>query len=83
MYNIAGEEYHDIKYLSELILNYLKKDDKLIEYVKAEPFTTKDKKSDVSKAKKDLKHNPKITLEEGIPRTIEWMKEVYRPIKDE
>jgi nucleoside-diphosphate-sugar epimerase len=24
-----------------------------------------------------LKHNPKIPLEEGIPKTIEWMKRVY------
>ena len=38
---------------------------------------------DISKAKRDLKHNPEVPLEEGIPRTIDWMKEVYRPIKDE
>jgi len=32
---------------------------------------------DFSKARRDLKHNPKIPLEEGIPKTIEWMKQVY------
>lgn len=83
IYNVGGEEYHDIKCLSDLILSYLGGDDSLVEYVETEPFTTKNKKSDVSKAKRDLKHNPQVTLKEGIPRTIEWMKEVYRPIKDE
>ena len=83
VYNIGGEQFHDMKYLSDIILSYLKKDDSLVEYVETEPFTTKDKKSDISKAKRDLKHNPEVPLEEGIPRTIDWMKEVYRPIKDE
>ncbi len=83
VYNIGGEEFHDMKYFSNIILSYLKKDDSLVEYVETEPFTTKDKKPDISKAKRDLKNNPKVPLEEGIPRTIDWMKEVYRSIKDE
>jgi dTDP-glucose 4,6-dehydratase len=29
---------------------------------------------DFEKSRKDLKHDPKITIEEGIPLTIEWMK---------
>jgi len=77
VYNIGGTEYHDIKYLSDIVLNYLGKDESLVEYVEAEPYTTKDKKVDLSKAIRDLGHDPKVTLEEGIPRTIEWMKSVY------
>lgn len=80
VYNIGGEQYHDIKYLSDLILSDVGKDDKLVEYVESEPFTTKDKKVNLDKAKRDLKHSPQITLEEGIPRTIRWMKEVYKPL---
>jgi len=76
-YNIGGGQYHDIKYLSDLILGYLRKDDRLVEYITHEPFTTKDKKIDISKAQRDLRHNPQVTLEEGIPKTIEWMKGVY------
>jgi len=30
-----------------------------------------------SKAVKDLKHEPKVTPEEGIRRTMEWMKNKY------
>ena len=77
VYNIGGTQYHDIKYLSGLILGYLGKDDTQVEYLESEPFTTKDKRIDVSKAVRDLGHNPRVSLEEGIPRTIEWMKSVY------
>jgi len=59
-------------------LNYLGKNDSLVNYKEAELFTTKNKRIDVSKAIKGLGHNAKITLEEGIPKTIEWMKEVYK-----
>jgi len=30
-----------------------------------------------SKAVKDLRHDPKITPEEGIRRTVEWLKSIY------
>lgn len=78
VYNIGGTQEHDMKYVSALILNYLGKNDSLVNYKEAEPFTTTNKRIDVSKAFKDLGHNPKITLEQGIPKTIEWMKEVYK-----
>ncbi len=77
VYNIGGTEYHDMKKVSDIILDYLNKNDTLVEYIDEESFTTKDKKIDVTKAIKDLKHNPKISLKEGIPKTIEWMRKIY------
>jgi dTDP-glucose 4,6-dehydratase len=77
VYNIAGDEYHDIKTLSDMILAYLGKDDRLVEYVDYEAHNTRDKRSDNSKAKRELDHRCTVTLEEGIPRTIEWQKKVY------
>ena len=77
VYNIGGTDYHDIKTCSDLILKYVKKDDSIVTYKESEEFTTKDKKVDVSKAIRDLGHNPKVTLVEGIPLTIEWMKREY------
>lgn len=77
VYNIGGNQEHDMKYVSHLILNYLGKDESLVNYKESEPFTTKNKKPDLSKAIKELGHNPRVTLEEGIPPTIEWMKKVY------
>ena len=77
VYNIAGDEYHDIKVLSDMILKYLSKDDKLVKYVKFEPHNTRDKKASVKKAIKDLNHKPLVSLSEGLSRTIEWQKKVY------
>jgi len=41
VYNIAGQEEHDIKYVSDLILSHLRKDDSLVKYEAWEPHTTK------------------------------------------
>jgi dTDP-glucose 4,6-dehydratase len=32
---------------------------------------------DISKASSIFSHNPIIPLEEGVPKTIEWMKSTY------
>jgi dTDP-glucose 4,6-dehydratase len=79
VYNVGGREEweHDIKYLSDLILKCLGKDDSRVTYKEAEPFTTGVKHMDFSRIRRDLKHDPKVPLEEGIPRTIEWMKKYY------
>ena len=77
VYNIASTEYHDIKTLSDLILECVGIDDSLVEYKESEPFTTKDKRVDVSKAIRDLKHAPKVSLKEGVRKTVEWMRQVY------
>jgi len=77
VYNLASTEYHDIKTLSDLILENVGIDDRLVEYKEAEPFTTKDKKVDTSKAVRDLKHAPEVPLAEGVARTVAWMRRVY------
>jgi len=77
VYNIAGNELHDMKRVSDIILNYLGKDDSLVEYRDVEEATTLEKKVDVSRAIRDLGHKSTVALEEGIPRTINWQKEVY------
>lgn len=77
VYNIAGTSYHDIKTVSDLILKAAGKTDKLVTYSEGEPFTTKHKKVDASKAVRDLAHEPKVGLEEGIANTVKWMKSFY------
>ncbi|MDM7998645.1 MAG: NAD(P)-dependent oxidoreductase [Dehalococcoidia bacterium] len=76
VYNVGGKEEweHDIKYISDLILNCLGMDDSRVTYKEAEPFTTKTKHMDFSKARRDLKHAPRVPIEEGIPKTIEWTR---------
>ena len=80
VYNVGGrvEWEKDIKEYSDIVLSVTGKDDSLVEYKEAEAFTTKIKTVDFSKAIKGLDHNPVVDPEEGIKRTAEWMKEVYR-----
>jgi dTDP-glucose 4,6-dehydratase len=80
VYNVGGrsEWDHDIKEYSDLVLEACGRDDSLVTYKDAEPFTTKVKKMDFSKAMRDLHHTPQVAPEEGIKKTVEWMKWYYR-----
>lgn len=79
-YNVGGKAEWEmsIEEYSELILKAVGRDSSLVTYKESEPFTTKVKHMDFSKAVKDLNHDPKVTPEEGIRRTVEWMKWYYR-----
>jgi dTDP-glucose 4,6-dehydratase len=79
VYNVGGraEWECDIRRISDLILEAVGIDDSKVVYKKSEPFTTKVKHMDFSKAEKDLKHDPKTPPEEGIQRTVEWFRKAY------
>jgi len=79
VYNVGAKEEweHDIKYISDLILKNLGKNDSKVTYKEAEPFTTRVKHMDFSKIRRDLNHNPMVPIEEGIPLAIKWMKNHY------
>jgi dTDP-glucose 4,6-dehydratase len=79
VYNVGGrpEWERDIKAYSDLILKTVGRTDSIVTYKEAEPFTTKTKPVDCSKAIRDLKHDPKVPPEEGIRRTVGWMKRQY------
>ena len=77
VYNLGGDKQYEIKYISDLILKYLGKNDSKVTYKESEPFTTKVKTPDSTKAKRDLGFKLTVKPEEGIPKTIEWFKKVY------
>jgi len=76
-YNLGGDEQYEIRYVSDVILKCLGKDDSQITYKEAEPFTTKIKTPDSSKAKRDLSFKLTVPIEEGMQRTAEWFKTFY------
>lgn len=80
VYNVGGKPEWEktIKEYSDLILESVGREDSIVTYEDSEPFTTRVKKMDFSKAIKDLNHDPKFSPEEGIRRTVEWMKDYYR-----
>ncbi len=79
VYNVAGrpEWERDIKEYSDLVLAAVGRDDSIVTYRDAEEFTTLGKKIDCSKAISHLKHDPVIAPEEGIRRTVDWMRQYY------
>jgi hypothetical protein len=77
VFNIGGLEYRSVKDLSDLVLQYTGANPGLVTYLPEDKHNTVNKRPDISKAIRDLSHNPTVTLEEGVPRTIEWMKAVY------
>jgi len=77
VYNLGGDKQYEIKYISDLILKTLGKDDSKVTYKDAEPFTTRVKTPDSTKAKRDLGFRITVEPEEGIPKTVEWFRKVY------
>lgn len=77
VYNIGGLEYHDIEKLARIIWDYTKADPKLIHFANSEILTTKSKRVDINKAVADLGHRLTVPLEEGVRRTIDWMRSFY------
>jgi dTDP-glucose 4,6-dehydratase len=78
VYNIGSDQFHDIETLAELIWDYTEAPNELIEYKESEILTTKIKRVDISLSKRELNHQQTISLEEGIRKTIDWMKDYYR-----
>jgi dTDP-glucose 4,6-dehydratase len=79
VYNIGGTEYRSIEELVAIIqrsLPYSEFED-TINYLEREAHNVTNKRPDLVHATHDLGHNPVITLEEGVERTIDWMHLVY------
>ena len=77
IYNFGGNIQYSIKHVSDLILKNLGKDDSKVTYKEAEPFTTKIKTPDSSKAERDLGFKLTVGPEEGLRKTVEWFKTIY------
>ena len=77
VYNIGGTEFRSVESASRLILEHLGKDDSLVEYLPEDAYNIQNKRPDISKAAEAFGHNPVVTLEEGVPRTIAWMRAIY------
>jgi dTDP-glucose 4,6-dehydratase len=78
VYNIGGKEFVEVKVASDMILDYLGKDDSLVKYLPVDVHNVVDKRPDITKAKRDLGHRPSTPLSVGIPKTIEWYKKIYK-----
>ncbi len=77
VYNIGGTEYRSVEELSDLILRETGGDPGLVEYLPEDRHNVVNKRPAIELARRELGHNPRVTLEEGIPRTLDWLRRVY------
>jgi dTDP-glucose 4,6-dehydratase len=77
VYNIGGHEFRGVEELSSIILDYLGLDDSNVTYLPEDVHNVQNKRPDITRARQAFGHDPKIILEEGVPRNIEWMRRVY------
>lgn len=77
VYNIGGCEFRSVEDLSRIVLDCLGLDDRIVTYLPQDVHNVQNKKPDITKARQALRHDPKVTLEKGVPKTIEWMRQVY------
>ena len=74
VYNIGGTDYRSVRELSDLVLAETGADPELVTYLPEDVHNVKSKRPDNTKAREVLGHNPKVTLETGVPLTLEWME---------
>lgn len=74
VYNIGSDQYHDIETLANIIWDYTGADKSLINYKTSEVLTTKTKTPDISLSITELGYKATVTLEDGVKKTIDWMK---------
>jgi UDP-glucose 4-epimerase len=77
VYNLEGAQKITIKDIADTLKRVLGGGVK-IEYVPARPGDYGGKKVSASKILKELEWEPKVGFEEGMRRTIEWFKPLYR-----
>ncbi len=84
-YCIGGNAEKTNKEVACKILELMKKDDSLIEFVKDRPGHDKRYAVDFSKIRQDLGWEPKVSFEGGLRKTIEWYennKDWWKKIKN-
>jgi dTDP-glucose 4,6-dehydratase len=77
VYNLGGDEQYEVKDVSDLILKCLGKSDSQVTYKETEPFTTRIKTPDSSKAKREIGFKLTVPIEEGMPTTVDSFKRLY------
>ena len=74
VYNIGGSDYRSVREVSDLILRETGANSDLVTYLPEDVHNVVSKRPDNSKAIAELGHDPTVTIDEGIPETLNWMR---------
>jgi dTDP-glucose 4,6-dehydratase len=72
VYNIGGTDYRSVEALARLVVEEV--GEGIIDLIGEDTHNVRSKRPEISRAKADLGHDPQVLLEEGVPRTVEWMR---------
>jgi dTDP-glucose 4,6-dehydratase len=75
--NVGGDEYCSVEDLHKEICKHVPDAAERVIYVPEEKHNVVSKRPDITLARTLLGHNPRIRLEHGIPRTLNWLKRTY------
>lgn len=74
VYNLGGRDYRTVREVSDLILALTGADEGLVTYLPEDVHNVRSKRPDNTKSFAQLGHDPEVTIEYGIPLTLEWME---------
>jgi dTDP-glucose 4,6-dehydratase len=77
VFNIGGQEYVSIETLVEKLKVLIPETESAITLLPKEQANITNKRPNNERAKVWLGHNPAITLDQGLPWTVRWMRERY------
>ncbi|MBS0527417.1 MAG: GDP-mannose 4,6-dehydratase [Proteobacteria bacterium] len=77
LYNLAASRSEDIRDVIKLFEKAFGKEAR-IELKPGEPADMQETSADISEAVRDFDWQPKVTVEEGVPKFVQWFKEYNR-----
>ena len=76
--NLGGREYCSIEKLDDIIRRQLGDEFRsTVTYLDQDAHNTVNKRPDIALAQQYLRHMPRTKLEDGVRKTIEWMRKEY------
>lgn len=76
--NIGGSEYRSVEELHEIVQREVGESKSEVWFEDQDEHNTVSKRPNIQLARSLLKHDPQVTLEEGVRRTVAWMRGRYK-----
>lgn len=75
VYNIGGRDYRSVEELAQIVLRETGCHPSAVTYQDQDAHNVVSKRPDIARAEFELGHNPQVTLEVGVPKTLAWIQE--------
>ncbi|MDX1423625.1 MAG: NAD-dependent epimerase/dehydratase family protein [Kiloniellales bacterium] len=76
IYNLGNHKSEELSYFIEILESACGRE-AVKEYVGMQPGDVKASYADIDESKRDLGFEPRVTIEEGLPRFVEWYRKFH------